>query len=245
MSTDCFNYNQNNVDPCVQTNSLFRAENCCDSSGDQITVQLLLNSTPILSLNPGFFYNGNCYRLLYMEQNQNNPSIIISQNSFVFSNICGEQLCPDCPTPTPTPTPSTTPDSWTIVTNLLTLEGCCDGITYTANTTLNVSANVNDYVYLINGNSPYSSSFTSGCYKILSSSAQTGSSQGTITENYGSVSCTSCTNNHPCLQKYTGCSEQCTVVSYPYDTVLYTITPDGATYEYTYSHSRTMPIWHL
>ena len=46
---DCFNYNQNNVDPCVQTNNLFRAENCCDSS-DQITVDLLLNNyTGIIS----------------------------------------------------------------------------------------------------------------------------------------------------------------------------------------------------
>ncbi len=84
--SSCFNYNQSTLDPCVQTNNLFRAENCCNI-GEQITVQLLLNTTPILSLNPGFFYNGNCYRLLYMEQNQNSPSVVISQNSFVFNNM--------------------------------------------------------------------------------------------------------------------------------------------------------------
>ena len=211
----CHNYNING-NPCEEYSFIWRAENCCDSN-DLITVVLGGNVSPVLSNQPGFTYNGNCYRLILAEQNNNVPSIFIPGSSIIFSNICSNQLCPSCPTPTPTPTPSTTPVGWTAVTRQVEIIGCCDNLTYTANLTLNISTSVNDYVYLISS----LGSIGSGCYRVTNILSQVETSQGVITENYGSSSCTPCLNSFPCSQRYTGCTDSCSVVPYPFDTVSY------------------------
>jgi len=220
----CTNYNISPNDPCTQTQNIWQAVNCCDPN-DIIYATLQSNLTVNLQDYPGFTHNGSCYVLQYTIQSQE-PTIFVTSNNFIHANICQSSLCPDCPSPTPTPTPSTTPVPWTVITRNLELVGCCDNVTYTSNITINVETVVNDYVYI----STSSSDLTSGCYRVISINNQSSISSGTIQENYGQSSCTPCLNQYPCLQKYTGCTDSCSVVSYPYDTAQYT-SSDGIIYD--------------
>lgn len=222
----CTDYNISPDDPCSQTDNIWESANCCDPS-DIIYVTMSPGIIVNLSDNPGFTYNGSCYRLLNTIQNQV-PTIPVTLNNYIHGNICQTLLCPDCPTPsltpslTPTPTPNVVP--WEPEIRSLELLGCCNNETYTVNINLNIETVVNDYVYIISN----SSELSSGCYQVTSINNQSSVSYGSVIQNYGQDSCLPCLSSYPCLQQYTGCSDNCQVVGYPYDTAEYTF--NGITY---------------
>lgn len=202
------------ADPCNQTMNLYRAKNCCEY--EWITVQIAGVPSVNLSDNPGFYYNGACWKIWDQFNGGGSPQVFITNDNYVPYNICDSGLCGDCPTPTPTPTISTTP-AWTPVNKLVTLSGCCDLQTYNVNITLNIETIVNDYVSIQSN----STLIPSGCYLVTAINNQTLTSAGIITNNYGQTSCVSCLEDIPCYQKYTACTDNCTLVEYPYETDTY------------------------
>ncbi len=219
---ECTYYNIAPDDPCTQTQYLWRAVNCCNPS-DYLNVQVdsQVGSLINLSQNSGFIANnGNCYRFINSQQILS-PSQLVTINNFIASDICNNTVCPNCvsltPTPTPSPTPSSNTPTWTATTKVLELSGCCDNQTYNTNITLDIATYVGDFVHIVG----IDSTISSGCYKVVSINNQSNISNGYVTQNYGDSSCSSCLSSHPCLQQYTGCSDNCSVVSYPYEVIEY------------------------
>ena len=210
----CHNLSNVNDNPCDEINNAYRAKKCC--ANEWITVQIAGVPSVNLNDNPGFYYDGECYQIWDQFNGNSAPQLLITSDNFIPNDVCNSGICGDCPTPTATPTPSTTP-AWTPVNKLVTLSGCCDNVTYNVNITLNIETVVNDFVS-INSNSTL---IPSGCYLVTAINNQTLTSAGIITNNYGQSSCSSCLEDIPCFQKYTACTDICTVVEYPYDTDTY------------------------
>jgi hypothetical protein len=212
--TSCHNSPVFGGDPCDEIGNVYRAKKCC--ANQFITVQIAGVPNVNLNNNPGFYYNGECYEIWDQFNGNSTPSLLITNDNFIPNDVCNSGICGDCPTPTATPTPSTTP-AWTPVNKLVTLSGCCDNVTYNVNITLNIETVVNDFVSIASN----STLIPSGCYLVTAINNQTLTSAGIITDNYGQSSCDSCLEDIPCFQKYTACTDICTVVEYPYDTDTY------------------------